>query len=126
MVRILKVKALEERKRLVLTQSEMYRQTMRLEIANVKYSVALLKRKLKFLKSGVAALGVLVPLAGLLFARRKAAKGRQPPKEQGGIFAKLLSGVRLFRMLQPILQGFAAGRRASKQSQERESMTQFP
>ena len=63
MVRILKVKELEARKRLLLTQSEMYRQTMRLEIANVKYSAALLQRKLRFIKPTLAGLERDVALA---------------------------------------------------------------
>jgi hypothetical protein len=121
MVRILKVKELEERKRLLLTQSEMYRQTMRLEVANVKYSLALLKRKFNFLKSSYRALGAFAPLVALLFARKKAAK-----KEAGGFFSKLLSGIRMFSQLRPILQGFAAGKRAAKESRERENITQFP
>src|ERR1700719_3426609 len=106
MVRILKVKELEARKRLLLTQSEMYRQTMRLEIANVKYSAALLQRKLRFIKPTLAGLGVFAPLAGFFFARKKAAQRRQQqPREAGGILAKLLAGFRFFTHLRPILPG---------------------
>ena|SRR5690348_3502650 len=122
MVRILKVKELEERKRLLLTQSEMYRQTMRLEVANVKYSVALLKRKFNFLKSSYRTLGAFAPLLGLFFGRKKAEK----KAEGGSFFSKLLAGLRMFSQLRPILQGFAAGKRAARESRERENITQFP
>src|SRR5258708_38282917 len=113
MVRILKVKELEDRKRLLLTQSEMYRQTMRLEVANVKYSLALLKRKLHFVRSSFLALGAFAPLAGLLFARKNVKKEKN---KAGGLFSKLLLGVRMFSQLRPILQGFAAGKRAARES----------
>jgi len=66
MVRILKVKDLEDRKRFLIARSEMYRQTLRLETANIKYSLALLKRKLDFLKTTFRVLGGAAPLAGPL------------------------------------------------------------
>ncbi|MDB6017635.1 MAG: hypothetical protein JWR19_2124 [Pedosphaera sp.] len=122
MVRILKVKDLEERKRFLIARSEMYRQTLRLEAANIKYSLALLKRKLHFLKTTFRLVGGVAPLAALLFARKQARK-----KKRGGFLSRLLlqSGLGLLGRLRPLVQGFAAGRRPLRRdrSSERENIS---
>ena len=117
MVRLLKVKELEDRKRFLLATSEMYRQTLTLEIANVKFSAALLKRKLKFRRYIVVLLGLTVPLAGFFFARK-----RSKPKAQG-FLPKLMSGMKLFSQFAPWLKKF---RPARSRVGERENITQFP
>jgi hypothetical protein len=121
MVRILKVKALEDRKKLLLTKSEMYRQTMKLEIANVRFSAALMKKRLKILRTGSIALGAALPLVGgLLWARK-----RSPEKKQSrGIFPKIVSGLKLLRKFSPLLAGIA--RRQHARQGHRGNITQYP
>lgn len=118
MVRILKVKELEERKRLLLGRSEMYRQTMKLELANIRYSTALLKRKFNFLRASTRLLGLAVPLAGLFFFRRRA----KPAAVGNGFLSKLFSGFKLFSQLRPFLRGIQGEHRGVK----RNNITQFP
>src|SRR5262249_11689819 len=109
MVRILKVKELEDRKKLLLLQSEMYRHTLRLETANVKYSLALMKRKYKsplgLLKLG----GGMAPLAAGFFLvrrflRKRAATPDQEPRGGGGLIPKIMTGLQLLSHLRPLVQ----------------------
>src|ERR1700756_228047 len=97
MVRLLKVKELEDRKRFLIAQSEMYRQTLKLEAANIKFSAALHKRRLKSPKSILMLLGlVAAPAAGFMFFRRQ--KPKPPPElKQGGLLPKLIMGLQLAR-----------------------------
>ncbi|MDB6125888.1 MAG: hypothetical protein JWQ71_4881 [Pedosphaera sp.] len=126
MVRILKVKELEDRRKTLLAKSEMYRQTMKLEIANVRFSAALMKKKLKALRSGSMIAGAVLPLAGgLLWARKRSKeKEKLKVKERGGWLPKIFSGIKLFRQLSPLLAGIAASRQHARQ--QRGNITQFP
>lgn len=98
MVRLLKVKELEERKKLVLAKSEMYRQTMKLEVANVRFSAALMKKKLKFARLASGLLGIAAPVAGLLVAQKRAKQS-----QRGGFVGKLFAGIQLLGQLKPLL-----------------------
>ncbi len=118
MVRILKVKELEERKRQLLARSEMHRQTLTLEVANIKFSAALHKRRFKLLLKSSRWLGLVLPLAGLLLFRRRP----HPSKTENGFISKLLSGLKLFGQLRPFLQGI---RGAMKREPKRDDFTQF-
>ena len=118
MVRLLKVKELEERKRFLLAKSEIYRQTLKLEIANVKFSTALLKRKLKARRAPFLLLASALPLAGLLFARK-----RMKPKQAAGLLGKLLAGVKFLSQFKPLWKGFGA---APARPGARQNLTQFP
>ncbi len=119
MVRILKVsKELEERKRVLLARSEMYRQTLRLEVANIGYSTALLKRKFNLLRTSSRLLGLAVPLAGLFLFRRRA----KPAHLGNGFLTKIFSGFKLFRQLGPLLQAVRGEHRGPK----RNNITEFP
>src|SRR5258708_1675212 len=108
MVRLPKVKKLEARKRFLLAKSEMYRQTLTLEIANLKFSTALLKRKLKSKGSIFALLALAVPMAGLLVARKR-------PKPALGLLPKLISGWKLFGRIAPLWQRFSSVRRRANE-----------
>lgn len=122
MVRILKVRDLEERKRMLLARSEMYRQTLKLEVANIKFSAALLNRKLKLLRTASRLLGLAVPLAGMYFFRRKPESSNVTNNERNGILSRLIYGFKLFGQLSPLLRGF----RVERQPQpKRKSFMQF-
>jgi hypothetical protein len=100
MVRILKVKELEERKHLLLARSEMLRQTLQLEVANIGLSTSLLQRRLKVFQKSSQVLGLAISVAGLFFFRRR---GKDTPKTTG-ILSKLYSGLKLFGQLRPLFQ----------------------
>ncbi len=127
MVRILKVKELDDRKKLLLAQSEMYRETLRLEVANVKFSVALLRRRLDFVKSAVGVVGVAAPVLGLVLGLRGfRKKDVVMPAAKRGMFSKLVAGWQMFRRFRPLVQEFLEGRRAAREARERKNITQFP
>jgi hypothetical protein len=98
MVRILKVREIAARKQQLLKRSELYRQTMGVELANVKYSAAMLQRKFRMAKSG---LWLVAAVAGFLLMRRRG-RERQPP--EAGLFAKVRSGVKFFGLSWPLLK----------------------
>jgi hypothetical protein len=113
MVRIFKVKELEEQKRELLARSEMYRQTLKLEVANIKFSASLLKHRYSRFRNASRLMALMVPIAGLFLFRRPA-----PPQEKTnkGILGGLASGLKLFGMLRPILHAFhSTERQGSKQ-----------
>lgn len=116
MVRIIRVRKLEERKRHLLAQSEMYRQTLTLEVANIKFSAALFKHKLKSRRNLFLLLGSAFPMAGLFLARKKVAKAR-------GILPKVLSGMKLFNQVAPLFKMFRAPK---SHAGGRQNITQYP
>ncbi len=102
MVRILKVRELEARKQQLLKRSELYRQTMGVELATIKFAVARLQRKLKMAKSTTL---LAAAVAGFFLMRKRGREREQEPQE-GGLLAKLRSGIKLVGMSWPVLKGF--------------------
>lgn len=129
MVRLLKVKELEDRKQFLIAQSEMYRQTLKLEVANIKFSAALQKRRLKSPKSILMLLGlVAAPAAGFMFYRKQKPKAPPEPKEQG-LLPKLMIGLQLVRRFAPLLQKLSSRARApavKRRPPPRQNLTQYP
>jgi hypothetical protein len=107
MVRILKVEELEEQRRELLARSEMYRQTMKLQVANIKYSAALYKRRFSLVRTSSRLLGLAVPLVSYLFFRHPA----HAAKTGKGLLAGLASGVKTLGMLRPLLRAFQSPKR---------------
>jgi hypothetical protein len=121
MVRLLKVKELEERKRFLLASSEMYRQTLTLEVANIKFSTALLKRRLKSPKHLLMLLGLAVPVAGYVMGRR--AKATEKSRASGWL-PKLVAGWKLYQRVAPLIKKFRPT--AKNGDTRRQNMTQYP
>jgi hypothetical protein len=90
------VKELEERKKSLLVRSEIHRQTLKLEIANVEYSAALVKKRFHTLRRSFGLIGAAVPLAVLLLARKQA--------RQKGFFSHALSGLTFFNRITSFLR----------------------
>ena len=108
MVRILAVRQLEDRKRALVAQSEMHRQTMGLEIANLKYSLALLRRRLGFLKLAPLSAGVLGSLVGWFL-------GRGQPRRTGGFFTRIFSSESALGLLSLLLKRFTTHQHAKQE-----------
>jgi hypothetical protein len=129
MVRIFKVSGLEQRKQLLVTQSQLYRETLRLEAANVKYSLALWKRKFGFVKTAAGVLGMAAPVAGLVLAlrgfRRSGGVEADAAVGGGGWFSKLMAGARLATKLRPLWKMFMAGRGAAQEARNGEETEEF-
>jgi hypothetical protein len=107
MVRILKVNDLDDRKRVLLAQSELNRQTLKLELANIKFAAGLLKRRYSLYRAAVLSLGAAAPLAGFLLSRRWS--GREG--EGRGLLSKLRSGLSFVGALSPFLKKMRSAER---------------
>jgi hypothetical protein len=116
MVRILKIKELGEKKRELLARSEIHRQTLTLEMANVKLSFNLLKKRLHVLKTIYRLLGFAVPVGGLLFGH-----GKEPAKKRG-FLSRLLSG---FNLANRIKSFFNSGKAESHGHEEPGEVPRF-
>jgi hypothetical protein len=116
MVRFLKVTETEDRKKMLVARSQMYRDTLTLEVANARYSVALFKRRLKSGRNILLLLSSVFPLTGIFLAR-------QQVKQAGGVLGKLMSGLRLFSQFAPLLKKFRSDKTESVPS--RQNMTRF-
>ena len=115
MVRILKIKELQEKKKELLTRSEIHRQTLALEMTNVKLSLALLKKRMRVLKTLYRVFGIAVPVGGLLFGHKK--QERKP-----GFISKLLSG---FNLASRIKSLFGGGKAVEHDGEEAEESSRF-
>jgi hypothetical protein len=109
MVRILKINELQEKKKDLLTRSEIHRQTLALEMTNVKLSMALLKKRMRVLKTLYRVFGVAVPIGGLLF-------GHKQTERKQGFISKLLSGFNLASRIKSMFGGGKAEEHAAEDS----------
>ncbi len=100
MVRIFEVKEISERKKLLLLQSELHRQTMRVQLAATQESIAHLQRRFAILGLSSVALSVGASVAGLLMAKKNAAAGGA----KSGFFSKIMSGVSMFNQVKSIFK----------------------
>ncbi|HWF17656.1 MAG TPA: hypothetical protein VG754_00220 [Verrucomicrobiae bacterium] len=119
MVRLLKVKELDDRKRFLLARSEMYRQTLTLEVANIKFATSLLKRRLKAPKTIFMLLGTLaLPAAGFFAGRRGLQKKAKAPPPPTGLLPALFAGWKLFSRLVPLVKKLRPARKPSAQPRQ--------
>lgn len=98
MAGIFALKDLEARKRALITESEVYRETLKLEVQNLQLYTIRMQRKLSFFSKAAPLLLLVKPLTNLLSPRRKPAKR--------GLLASLLVGWRLYRQFAPMLGVF--------------------
>jgi hypothetical protein len=97
MVRILPIKETAERKKLLLTQSEIHRRTLQLQFALLQQSAGQVKKR--FTIFGVSSLAVSLgaSVAGLLVAKRN-------PGEKSGFVSRILSGVSFFNQVKGLFK----------------------
>jgi hypothetical protein len=99
MLRLIQVKELEDRRRVLLAESEIYRRTLILEAANLKYSASLIAQKFSPVKAAYRLLKNSAPLvAGLLLARKRAVEAR------GGFVSKVFSGIQMAGQLMSLFR----------------------
>src|ERR1051325_3926387 len=91
--------SLAQKKRELLVRSEMYRQTMRLELNQVQASLSWVPRSLKIVRTIAPLLVLAAPLAGFFFAKKKfRVPFAEPvrPAIKKSLLAKALFGWELF------------------------------
>jgi len=105
MVGISEVKTLAARRQALVAESEAYRQTLKLELQNIRLSTEGLRRKLS-LVNAVKPLLLLLPFAGSLLGWRGKGSVKKPRgwrRMAGGA----LAGWRLYQKLSPFLRRVA-------------------
>ncbi|HYG36861.1 MAG TPA: hypothetical protein VEC99_18860 [Clostridia bacterium] len=126
MVGIFKVTEFQARKQALIAESEVYRQTLLLEVQNIRLYSADLKRKvnrLRIYKPLILAAPVAVSMLGSMFRRRTQAKR---PAGWRRVLAAVLMGWRFYRKFGPVLQTMVAQQFAQRSASAPPSEEQAP
>ena len=94
MVRILPIKDFSARKKILLLQSNLQRQTLRVQVATAQQSFAQYKRKFAILGASSVAFSAALSIAGFFVAKRKPREGKS-----GGWMSKVFSGISFFNQI---------------------------
>lgn len=105
---------LEEQKRELLARSEVYRQAMAARGREIQQSLAWVPRTVNMARRVAPIMAFGVPLAGMMFFRKKtpfpqARKAPSAPAKKG-LLAMVLGGIEIYNRLRPILTAFAQHR----------------
>jgi hypothetical protein len=108
MAKIFQLREVEARKRALIAESEVYRQTLTLEIQNVRLYGVRLRRKFSIIRLG----NPLFALAASIIGSRFLGSGSRRPGrgKWSRVFAASLMGWRLIRRFGPLVQGVLAGK----------------
>lgn len=108
MARVFKIADLQTRKRALVAESEVYRQTLALEVRNVQLYSLRLRKKFAFFSSLQPLVFMGVPLVGSMLRRRK--------RRRRGLVGTIFLGLRLYRQFAPMLLQLLQGKRAGTQT----------
>lgn len=114
MARLFKLKELEERRKALATESELYRQMLYLEVQNLRLYGARVRRQYGFLSPSNPLVGLLTPYVGRWFMRRR--QRIALPKLRW--LSLLIGGWRMYRRFSPLIRMFV-GRRSAAPEPER-------
>lgn len=99
MVGFFEDKELAARKRLLVGQSEIYRETLKLETRNLGLYGLTLRQRWAWFRAANPAIAVIIPFVQSLIARRR--------RKRMGWFGKALWGWQIYHRFSPILSQFA-------------------
>lgn len=114
MAKVFRIRESEARKRALVAESEVYRQTLTLEIQNLRLYGARWHRKLAVVRLA----NPLLLALGSLIASRRSTRSTTARKRRGKwsrVFGATLMGWRLYRQFGPILQALVSRRKHSGQ-----------
>lgn len=107
------LKDLAARKQLLVVESEVYRQTLRLDAQNLRLYTLRMQQKL----AAYAALKPLVlaglPIASALFTRKREEEAAQQPRS---LLSMVMTGWRMYQRLQPAIASLMANYMAQKEA----------
>ena len=109
------LKSLAARRHALVAESEVYRQTLKLEVQNMRLYVARMQRGFRVAQA-VKPLLFLLPLAGSLFGSRPKAKGPPPASRWRRVLGSVVLGWRLYGKFKPFLDTMSFFRRRRSQS----------
>ncbi len=117
MAGVSKIRELEARKRALVAECEICRETLKAEVHNLQLYAASFKNKFGYIRSLGPWLLFAVPLAAPLLglASRKKNESHRPSRLKGGIATALL-GMRLYRKYGPMLRTLVAQFRSKRQA----------
>ena len=95
---------LQERKRQLLAHSEIYRQSMQSQLHELKTATAWIPKTARMARSVYPIVVLCAPLLGYTFARKRGTRPAEPSRRRG-IFARALTGLKLFRSIKPLWDG---------------------
>ena len=101
---------LARRKRLLVAESELNRQALKVDCYDIEASLAGVMGWLQSGRSVWRALAVAAPLASLMFARKNGT--------WRGLLKATLAGWQMFKRFQPLWDAFKRGRQTGEQMQE--------
>src|SRR4026208_2415216 len=97
---------LQARKRMLLAESESYRQALSRDVAHLTSATAWISTTLRYTRMVAPALAMAVPIAGLPSgSRKKRVTGHAAPPKRN-LFAKVIAGYRIARQVKPMLDSF--------------------
>ncbi len=123
MGRNLTMRELRARKRRLVAESDIYRQTLRLEVHNLRVYQAGVRRKLSYFR---ALSPVLMMAAGLLRAPLGRRGVQRRPRSWLRLATRSLMSMRMYRQVLPLLQPLLAGFLVQKRSRAAAAEAQAP
>jgi hypothetical protein len=115
MARIFKIKELEEKKRALAEECDLYRQTLRLEVHNLRLHASWSKRRFASFRTNP--LWTILPPLLTAFLKRKKHKFSKFSKWR--VLSTALAGWQLYRKFRGIVSFFPRLRRAQSSNDER-------
>src|SRR5882672_6169329 len=91
-----------ERKRQLLARSELYRQSISIEVDQIKKRTAWIPKTIHVARAAAPLVVLAVPLIRALLGKKRSTKRRS----LGGIASNVLAGVNLFRRIKPLWDRF--------------------
>jgi hypothetical protein len=104
MAGLLNIADIEARKRALVGESEIYRETLRLEYQNLRLYALATRKKLALARSAKPALLIGLPLLGSFLMRR----GRAAPRSRLGVLKSAFSMWRMYRTYGPLIRAAMA------------------
>jgi hypothetical protein len=99
MVRLFKVKDLTQRKRVLVAQSNIDRQALKLQLATAVVSFEHIKSRLAPFEMSSFAFKTFADIAGLFVSRGV------KPTASGGIISRVISGIKFFNIVKDFFRG---------------------
>src|SRR5678815_3292435 len=96
---------LQERKRMLLAESESYRQTLSRDVAHLTSATAWISTTLHYARLVAPALAMAIPIAGFFFGSRKKRSHAHAAPPKKNLLGNVIAGYRVARLVKPILDG---------------------
>jgi hypothetical protein len=114
-----KIESLADRKRELITRSEIYRQSLEANLSDIKEATAWIPRTFRLLRSVYPLALLVLPLLGFAVRRKAWLRKPPPPPKKKGLLSKAAVGIKVLRTVKPFWDGFRQAQRAHNVSSKR-------